>query len=67
MTVAEKTLKKIIKESIRDVLKEERFNLYEILIPIVSKKEMQDIEKRYSTPSSYRESEFKDMTDWVMK
>jgi len=67
MLVQEKTLRKIVKESIRDVLKEERFHLYEILVPRVAKKELREIETAYGSPSRYHKSEFKDMTDWVMK
>jgi hypothetical protein len=67
MVVAEKTLRKIIKESIRDVIKEERLSLHEILMPRVSKKEMKEIEKKFGSPSDYKEREFKDMTSWVMQ
>lgn len=67
MVVAEKTLRKIIRESIRDVIKEERLTLYEALMPHVSKKEMKEIEKKYGLPSDYKEREFKDMTDWIMQ
>ena len=67
MVVNEKVFKKIIKESIRDALREERLNLYEVLIPYVSKKELREIEEKYGAPSDYDEREFKDMTDWVMK
>jgi hypothetical protein len=67
MVVNEKVFKKIIKESIKDALREERLNLYEILIPYVSKKELSEIEERYAAPSDYHEKEFKDMTDWEMK
>ncbi len=38
-------LKEIIKESIREVLKEERTTLYEIMIPDISAKEMTEIRK----------------------
>lgn len=67
MVVDEKTFRKIIKESIRDVLREERLSLYEVLIPYASKKELREIEERYGSPSDYDEKEFKDLTDWVMK
>lgn len=60
-------MKKLIKESIREVLKEERMSLYEILIPYVSKSELKEIHKRFGTPKDYHEDEFIDMTDWVKK
>jgi len=67
MVVDEKTFRKIVKESIRDVLREERLSLYEVLIPYVSKKEMREIEERYGSPSDYDEKEFIDLTNWAMK
>ncbi|MBF0328763.1 MAG: hypothetical protein HQL10_06370 [Nitrospirae bacterium] len=67
MVVAEKVLRKIIRESVRDAIREERLGLYEVLVPPVSKKEMQEIEGNYGTPAKYKKSDFKDMTDWVMK
>ena len=59
-------LRKLISESFRSVLKEEREKLLEILLPTVSKKEMEDIIKRFGEPKSYKSKEFKDMTKWVM-
>ncbi|MCL4458242.1 MAG: hypothetical protein M1147_05035 [Nitrospirae bacterium] len=67
MTVAEKALRKIIRESVRDAIHEERLGLYEILVPAVSTKEMKEIERKYGSPSRCKRSEFKDMTDWVIK
>lgn len=60
-------MKKLIKESIREVLKEERMSLYEVLIPYVSKSERKEIHQKYGLPSDYHEDEFIDMTDWVKK
>ncbi len=60
-------LKFIIKDSIREALREERLNLYEILIPYVSKKEQAEIEAKFGHPARYDENAFDDMTDWVMK
>jgi hypothetical protein len=67
MVINEKAFRKIVKESIKDALREERLSLYEVLIPYVSKKELRDIEERYGSPADYDEKEFKDLTDWVMK
>ncbi len=60
-------LKQLIKESVREVLKEERLGLYELLIPYVSNEEMKEIKEKYGIPSNYDENEFVDMTEWVME
>ncbi len=58
-------LRQIIKESIREVLQEERLSLFLALIPIVSTKEMQEIENKFPSPENYNTDEFVDMTAWV--
>ncbi|MGE5341315.1 MAG: hypothetical protein ACM3SY_07515 [Candidatus Omnitrophota bacterium] len=58
-------LKKATKEGIKEALKEERFRLYEALVPIADSKEQAEIESRYGTPGNYDEREFEDLTDWV--
>ncbi len=58
-------LKEIIKESIREVLKEERFSLYEILIPYITRKELNEIQKKFGSPQKYNENDFVDMTAWI--
>lgn len=58
-------LKKLIKESIREVLREERLGLCEIMIPHVSKKELKEIHSKFGSPADYREDELTDMTDWM--
>ena len=63
--MAAEELKEIIKESIREVLKEERFSLYEILIPYASRKELNEIQKKFSSPKKYSPNDFVDMTDWI--
>ncbi len=60
-------LKEIIKASVREVLKEERITLYEILVPKVSKRELEEIHEKFNTPTNYDEDEFVDMSDWVKK
>ncbi len=60
-------LKFLIKDSIREALREERLSLYEVLIPYVSKKEQAEIELKFGHPANYEEDEFDDMTDWVMQ
>lgn len=63
--IAQDDLKKLIKESVREVLREERLGLCEIMIPKISKKEMGEIQSRLGSPADYRKDDFTDMTDWV--
>lgn len=58
-------LKYMIKETVREVLKEERLILHEILIPYITKKELDDIHNKYNTPKKYIENDFVDMTNWI--
>lgn len=57
--------KELIKEGVREVLKEERLQMYQAVIPIVTKKEMSDIEKRFATPADYNADDFDDLTSWI--
>jgi hypothetical protein len=63
--LADDDLKKLIKESVREVLREERLSLCEIMIPHVCKKELDEINAKFGSPAGYREDDFVDMTDWV--
>lgn len=47
-------LKEVIKESIREVLREERFSLCETLIPYVTKKEFNEIIQKSGSPPEYK-------------
>jgi len=58
-------LRDIIKESIREVLREERLSLFLALIPIVSDKEIREIEANFPSLSQYKPEDFTDMTDWI--
>ena len=58
-------LKQLVKESIREVLREERLNLCQVLIPAVSDKEMQEIQEKLGVPTVHAEAEFVNLTDWV--
>lgn len=58
-------LKQLIKESIREVLREERLSLMQVLIPDVSDQEMKEISKNFDSPEKYDEHDFVDMTNWV--
>jgi hypothetical protein len=64
-TINQEDLKSLIKESIREVLREERLSLCEIMIPRVSKKEQNEIQGKLGSPSDYGGDDFTDMTDWV--
>jgi hypothetical protein len=64
-TRAQEDLKQLIKESIREVFREERLTLCEIMIPHVSKQELQEIHAKFGSPATYQEDDFVDVTDWV--
>jgi hypothetical protein len=59
------TLKALIKESLREVLREERMNLCQLLMPFVSDDEQAKIEASLGSPDDYNEDEFIDLTNWV--
>jgi hypothetical protein len=59
------TLKALIKESVREVLQEERLSLIQALIPSVNAQEMKEIVQKFGTPDNYNENDFIDMTDWL--
>ena len=58
-------LKSLIKESIREVLREERLLLCKSLIPYISNEEQAEIEAEFGSPLDYEAEEFIDMTNWV--
>lgn len=58
-------LKALIKETMREVLKEERLHLCQILIPYVSDEEQSELEAEFGVPSEYVDDETVDMTDWL--
>jgi hypothetical protein len=57
-------LKTLIKESIREVLREERLLLCHVLMPYVSDEEQAEMEAEFGSPSDY-EDEPIDMTSWI--
>lgn len=59
------TLKALIKESLREVLREERLNLCQLLMPYVSDEEQSEIEASLGSPDDYNKDEFMDLTNWV--
>ncbi len=58
-------LKALIKESLREVLREERLLLCQALTPFVSDEEQLEIESQFGSPSDYETDESIDMTHWV--
>lgn len=58
-------LKALIKESVREVLREERLLLCQVLMPYVGDEEQADLEAEFGSPSDYDHDEWVDMTDWV--
>jgi hypothetical protein len=59
------TLKALIKESLREVLREERLNLSQLLMPFVSSEEQAEIDASLGSPEDYADEEFINLTDWV--
>ena len=57
-------LKALIKETMKEVIQEERASLSQILIPYVSDKEQEELEVEFGIPSVEKE-ELVDLTDWV--
>lgn len=58
-------LKALIKETMKEVIQEERQNLCQILIPYISEEEQQELEAEFGVPSTESEEEIVDLTDWV--
>lgn len=58
-------LKALIKESMREVLREERLLLCKILIPYVDDAEQTELETEFGSPADYQDDEAIDMTAWV--
>ena len=58
-------LKALIKETMREVIQEERQNLCQILIPYVSDEEQEELEAEFDKPTVENNEELIDLTDWV--
>ena len=58
-------LKALIKETMREVIQEERQKLCQILIPYISDEEQQELESEFSSLLEENEEELVDLTDWV--
>ncbi|MGF1518028.1 MAG: hypothetical protein ACFCVB_09515 [Nodosilinea sp.] len=59
------TLKALIKESLREVLREERLHLCQLLMPYVNDDEQAEIDTDLGSPEAYGEDELIDLTGWV--
>lgn len=59
------TLKALIKESLREVLREERLSLCQLLMPYVSDDEQAEIDAALGSPEADGEDELIDLTGWV--
>ena len=57
-------LKALIKETMREVLQEERLLLCKMLIPFVSDAEQAEINAQFGAPDD-EDEEWIDMTEWV--
>lgn len=56
------TLKEIVKKSVAEAIKEERYRFFESMIPIVSETEMSNIIEQYGEkPASF---DYVDVSDW---
>jgi hypothetical protein len=58
-------LKALIKETMREVLQEERLRLCQILIPYISDEEQRELETEFGSPLKDVDDEIVDMTDWI--
>jgi hypothetical protein len=63
LNVSRNELYSLIKEAVRDVLKEERFSFLLKDVPVVSREEMEDIERVHGKPSRSRQSVFTETVD----
>ncbi len=58
-------LKTLIKDSLKEVLREERLLLCKILVPYVDAQEQEELETILGLPKDYETEEATDMTDWI--
>jgi hypothetical protein len=58
-------LRILIKETMREVLREERLMLCKLLMPYVDDSEQAELEADFGLPSDYGDDEVIDMTAWV--
>jgi hypothetical protein len=58
-------IKEIFRDVINEVIREERINFYQYIIPVASQSEISNIEELYGSPENYKKEDFVDMTNWV--
>ena len=58
-------LKTLIKESMREVLREERLLLCNMLMSYVSDEEQKELDTSFGSPQDYENEELINMTDWL--
>ncbi|MDJ0662270.1 MAG: hypothetical protein QNJ42_22690 [Crocosphaera sp.] len=58
-------LKNLIKESVREVLREERLLLCNMLMPYVSDQEQKELYQKLGKPQDYENEQLIDMTNWL--
>jgi len=63
ITVDKNELYALIKEAVREVLKEEAVDFFLKSIPVVSEKEMEDIEQQYGEPLSKKEAAYSETVE----
>lgn len=63
ITLNAQALRALIKESVREVMREEWFKFFELLTPYVDDQEQAGVESRFS-PADYQTEKFIDVTDW---
>jgi hypothetical protein len=65
ITFDAQALKALIKESVREVLKEEWFAMWQSVVPEVSDAEQAAIDQSFGSPSDYKQSDFFGMSEWL--
>ena len=63
ITLNAQALRDLIKESAREVMREEWFKFFEMLTPYVDDQEQAEIEASF-TPGDYQAEDFIDVTSW---
>jgi hypothetical protein len=63
ITLDSNTLKLIIKESVREAMREEWYKFFEMLLSFVDSEEQDEIESSFS-PDNYSREDFIDVTAW---
>ena len=63
ITVDKNELYALIKEAVREVLNEETVDFFLKSIPVVSEKEMEEIEQQYGDPLSKKEAAYSEIIE----